>query len=116
MDSRRFENLPTHELHQSEALAYRDFRERCADSGLLERPVGLGENDVLDGVNDDGTILYAPIFVRSFGPVPDTTLACLLGASCGPIKMTLRKPTSVILWPVRCVTRSSCCKLMRILR
>ena len=57
MDSRRFESLPTHELDQSEALAYREFREKCAGSSLLERPVGLGENDVPDGVNDDVTIL-----------------------------------------------------------
>lgn len=116
MDSRRFERLPAHELDQSEALAYREFRERCAASGLLERPVGLRESDVPDGVNDDVTILYAPTFVRPFGPVSDTTLASLPGASCGPISMTLRKHTSVTAWPVRCVTRFSCCKLTRILR
>ena len=57
MESRRFESLPTHELDQSETLTYREFRQRCADSGLLERPVGLGERDVPDGVNDDLTIL-----------------------------------------------------------
>lgn len=68
MDSRRFESLPTHELDRSEALAYKEFRQRCADSGLLERRVGLGESDLSDGVNDDVTILYAPTTVRSFGP------------------------------------------------
>ena len=116
MDTRRFESLPAHELDQSEALAYGEFRERCAATGLLERPVGLGESDVPDGVNDDLTILYAPTFVRSFGPVADTTLACLSGASYGPISVTLRKHTSVTVWPVRCVTRFSCCKLPRVLR
>ena len=68
MDSRPVESLPTHESDQSEALAYKEFRQRCADSGLLERPVGLGERDVSDGVNDEVIILYAPITVISFGP------------------------------------------------
>lgn len=65
MDSRRFESLPPHDLDQSEALAYKEFRRRCGDSGLLEQPVGLGESDVPDGVNDEVTILYDPTIVRS---------------------------------------------------
>ena len=67
MDNRRFDSLPTHELDQLEALAYKELRQRCADSGLLERPVGLGESDVPDGVNDDVTILYALFTMISFG-------------------------------------------------
>ena len=66
MDSQHFEDLPSHDLDQSEALAYKEFRKRCGDSGLLEKPAGLGESDVPDGVNDDVTILYAPAPVRSF--------------------------------------------------
>ena len=65
MDSQRFEGLPPQDLDQSETLAYKEFRKRCADSGLLEKPVGLGEGDVPDGVNDDVTILYAPAPVSS---------------------------------------------------
>ena len=45
-----------------EDSAFNSFKRLCEAQGLLKRPAGLGENDVIDGINDEATLLYACLF------------------------------------------------------
>lgn len=64
------------ELEQS---ACQDFRSRCQEAGLLQRPAALHEDDALDGLNDETTLWQVKSnFVCSCAPDLD------LGASSEP--------------------------------
>ena len=41
-----------------EDSAFNSFKRLCDVHGLLKRPEGLGEHDVVDGINDEATLLY----------------------------------------------------------
>ena len=41
-----------------EDSAFNSFKRLCEAHGLLKRPTGLGEHDVVDGINDEDTLLY----------------------------------------------------------
>ena len=41
-----------------EDSAFNSFKRLCDAHGLLKRPTGLGEQDVVDGINDEATLLY----------------------------------------------------------
>lgn len=43
-----------------EDSAFNSFKRLCEAHDLLKRPAGLGEHDVLDGINDEATLLYSP--------------------------------------------------------
>ena len=40
-----------------EDSAFNSFKRLCDVHGLLKRPTGLGEQDVIDGINDEATLL-----------------------------------------------------------
>lgn len=40
-----------------EDSAFNSFKRLCEAHGLLKRPAGLGEHDVIDGINDEATLL-----------------------------------------------------------
>ena len=40
-----------------EDSAFNSFKRLCEAHGLLKRPTGLGEHDVVDGINDEDTLL-----------------------------------------------------------
>jgi hypothetical protein len=65
-------------LDDSEAAAICAFRKMCAEAGLLQRPPELGEEDVLDGINDEVTLLY----VSSERPMNSSALNTLPGDFC----------------------------------
>lgn len=41
-----------------EDSAFNSFTRLCEAHGLLKRPAGLGEHDVVDGISDEATLLY----------------------------------------------------------
>lgn len=41
-----------------EDSAFNSFKRLCEAHGLLKRPSGLSEDDVVDGINDEATLLY----------------------------------------------------------
>ena len=45
-----------------EDSAFNSFKRLCEAHGLLKRPSGLGEYDVVDGINDEDTLLYVCFF------------------------------------------------------
>lgn len=45
-------------ISDTQADALRDFTSLCAKEGLLIRPQGLDENDMLNGLTDEATLLY----------------------------------------------------------
>ncbi len=47
-----------------EDSAFNSFKRLCEAHGLLKRPVGLGEHDVVDGINDEDTLLYVHLQSR----------------------------------------------------
>ena len=46
------------QLSDKEAEALREFTDLCSEEGLLIRPQGLDENDMLYGLTDEATLLY----------------------------------------------------------
>lgn len=44
-------------LSAEQAKKFEIYKSKCAKNGLLERPVGLGAEDVCDGINDDVVLL-----------------------------------------------------------
>ena len=44
-------------LSAEQTKKFEVYKGKCAKNGLLERPVGLGTEDVCDGVNDDVVLL-----------------------------------------------------------
>lgn len=40
-----------------EECAFDAFKKKCAGLSLLDRPAGIGKNDMQDGLNDDATLL-----------------------------------------------------------
>lgn len=46
------------QLSDSQAEALREFTDLCSKDGLLIRPQGLDENDMLNGLTDEATLLY----------------------------------------------------------
>lgn len=46
------------QLSDSQAEALREFTDVCSKDGLLSRPQGLEENDMLNGLTDKATLLY----------------------------------------------------------
>lgn len=44
-----------------EDSAFNSFKRLCDAHGLLKRPTGLSEHDVVDGINDEATLLYVRI-------------------------------------------------------
>ena len=44
-----------------EATLFDTFKKCCAERGLLEAPAGISDDDVLDGINDDATLLYGSL-------------------------------------------------------
>lgn len=60
------ENMDLHKriceaLSQPEMLAFQTLSQACADQGLLARPISLKEEDCSYGLNDEVTLLLAPI-------------------------------------------------------
>lgn len=45
------------QLSDSQAATLQEFTDLCASHGLLNRPQNLEENDMLDGLTDDVTLL-----------------------------------------------------------
>lgn len=45
-----------------EDSAFNSFKRLCEAHHLLKRPAGLGEHDVVDGINDEATLLYFAFF------------------------------------------------------
>ena len=50
--------MPTEIRSTLEDSAFDSFKSLCEVHGLLKRPAGLGEHDVVDGINDEATLLY----------------------------------------------------------
>ena len=50
--AKALQNRPT-----QEQSAFDSFKSLCTAHGLLKRPAGLREGDVVDGINDDATLL-----------------------------------------------------------
>lgn len=46
------------QLTDSQAEALREFTALCSKDGLLIRPQGLEENDMVNGLTDEATLLY----------------------------------------------------------
>ena len=44
-------------LSTEQAANFEVYKSKCAENGLLERPVDLGTEDVCDGINDDVVLL-----------------------------------------------------------
>ena len=44
-------------LSAAQAANFEIYKSKCAENGLLERPVDLGAEDVCDGINDDVVLL-----------------------------------------------------------
>lgn len=44
-------------LSAEQAAKFEVYKSKCAKNGLLERPIGLGTEDVCDGINDDVVLL-----------------------------------------------------------
>lgn len=45
-------------LTASELASFQDFHHQCGSRGLLKRPAGLAPEDVVDGIQDETTLLY----------------------------------------------------------
>jgi hypothetical protein len=58
-------NGPTSELPAHEKLCLESFVQQCRDRGLLEHPTDLSSEDVLDGLNDETTLLYRVLVVAT---------------------------------------------------
>lgn len=43
-----------------EDTAFNSFKRLCEAHGFLKGSAGLGEHDVVDGVNDEADLLYVP--------------------------------------------------------
>lgn len=46
-------------LTGKEQESFQSFVKQCREAGLLERPAGLSDDDTLDGLLDDATLLYS---------------------------------------------------------
>ena len=44
-------------LTEEQSKKFEVYKTKCAKNGLLEKPVGLGAEDVCDGINDDVVLL-----------------------------------------------------------
>ena len=51
---------PVKRRSTQEDSAFNSFTRLCEAHGLLKRPSGLEEHDVVDGINDEATLLYVP--------------------------------------------------------
>lgn len=49
---------PVKRRSTQEDSAFNSFKRLCEAHGLLKRPAGLGEHDVVDGINDEDTLQY----------------------------------------------------------
>lgn len=49
---------PIQRRSTQEDSAFNSFKRLCEAHGLLKRPAGLNEHDVVDGINDEATLLY----------------------------------------------------------
>ncbi|KAK5626037.1 hypothetical protein RRF57_001753 [Xylaria bambusicola] len=45
-------------LTEQEQESFQSFVKECRKAGLLERPTGLSEEDTVDGLHDDITLLW----------------------------------------------------------
>ena len=59
---------PHHLLTADKKIAFDTFKDRCASEGLLGKIPSSGEDDIMEGIYDDGTLLY--VCRRAFGFVP----------------------------------------------
>lgn len=46
------------QLSDSQATALKEFTDLCSKDGLLIHPQGLEENDMVNGLTDEATLLY----------------------------------------------------------
>ena len=60
---------PIERRSTQEDSAFNSFKRLCEAHGLLQRPAGLGEHDVVDGINDEATLLYVKIQSHSTCPL-----------------------------------------------
>ena len=60
--------MPIERRSTLEDSAFDSFKRLCEVHGLLKRPAGLGEHDVVDGINDEPTLLYvqSPMLYSQF--------------------------------------------------
>ena len=57
---------PIQRRSTQEDSAFNSFKRLCDVHGLLKRPEGLGEHDVIDGINDEATLLCVTLdFIKS---------------------------------------------------
>ena len=52
---------PIQRRSTQEDSAFNSFKRLCDVHGLLKRPEGLREHDVIDGINDEATLLYVTL-------------------------------------------------------
>lgn len=60
-----------------EDSAFNSFKRLCDAHGFLKRPTGLGEHDVVDGINDEATLQYVQ--------VSTAVKSILLGLECSKL-------------------------------
>jgi hypothetical protein len=53
-------------LSEQQIAAFETLKLRCAEAGLLSRPLALSDGEVEDGLNDDPTLLFVDDLVRQF--------------------------------------------------
>ena len=59
---------PIQRRSTQEDSAFNSFKRLCDVHGLLKRPEGLREHDVVDGINDEATLLYVTLNFIKPGP------------------------------------------------
>ena len=59
---------PIQRRSTQEDSAFNSFKRLCDVHGLLKRSVGLGEHDVIDGINDEATLLYVIFHLTKSSP------------------------------------------------
>ena len=59
---------PIRKRTTQEDSAFNSFKRLCDVHGLLKRPEGLCEHDVIDGINDEATLLYVTLDFIKPGP------------------------------------------------
>ena len=60
---------PIQKRSTQEDSAFNSFKRLCDVHGLLKRPEGLREHDVIDGINDEATLLYVTLDLIELGPL-----------------------------------------------
>lgn len=79
-----------------EDSAFNSFKRLCDAHGLLKRPTGLGEHDVVDGINDEATLQYVRVLAAGESillGLEYSKLTRLTGASSMLSNATFRWPT-----------------------